>query len=159
MSFQGMTLCAKDGSRLRSGQGRAPFGTPVPVLGSTQFACAAGGKGGPPPLHPRPGALPLGTPIRCIHLPNDWCACLWYAKTNESCYESLGIPEACANGQIMRLTSFAGGLGGGSPSQRGARGAEPARIHRLERYRPCVFSPSISALAHKISCWSTATGR
>jgi len=27
------------------------------------LACAAGGKGGPPPLHSRPGPLPLGTPI------------------------------------------------------------------------------------------------
>jgi len=26
------------------------------------FAYAAGGKGPPGPLHPRPGALPLGTP-------------------------------------------------------------------------------------------------
>ncbi|MCU0495256.1 MAG: hypothetical protein MUD01_27020, partial [Chloroflexaceae bacterium] len=26
------------------------------------FACAAGGKGPPGPLHPRPGATPLGTP-------------------------------------------------------------------------------------------------
>jgi len=28
-----------------------------------QLPYAGGGRGGPPPLHPRPGALPLGTPI------------------------------------------------------------------------------------------------
>ena len=28
-----------------------------------QLPCAGGGKGRPRPLHPRPGALPLGTPI------------------------------------------------------------------------------------------------
>src|SRR5438874_12597883 len=36
----------------------------------------------------------------------------------------LGTTEAYAGGLIMRQASFAGGLGGGSPSQRGARGAE-----------------------------------
>jgi hypothetical protein len=40
----------------------------------------------------------------------------------------LSIPEACTDGLTRRLTPDAGGLGGGAPTQRGARGAEPARI-------------------------------
>jgi len=43
--------------------GQSPIGTPVLVFGLMLLACAAGGKGGPPPLHSRPGPLPLGTPI------------------------------------------------------------------------------------------------
>jgi len=34
---------------------------------------AAGGKGRPRPLRPRPGALPLGTPIWCYCMPSAWC--------------------------------------------------------------------------------------
>jgi hypothetical protein len=45
-------------------------------------------------------------------------------KTNER----RSTREACAGAQIRRLTSLAGGLGGSLPTQRGARGAEPARI-------------------------------
>jgi hypothetical protein len=39
----------------------------------------------------------------------------------------LGIPEACAGAASTRLTACAGGLGGGVPTQRGVRGAAPAR--------------------------------
>lgn len=33
------------------------------------------------------------------------------------------------------VTSFAGGLGGSKPTQRGARGAAPARIHVTMRHK------------------------
>ncbi len=46
--------------RLRGGT--APV-QPSSCIRIAPFAYAAGGKGWPHPLHPRLGALPLGTPI------------------------------------------------------------------------------------------------
>ena len=46
---------------------------------------------------------------------------------------------------IVRQALFVGGLGGGSPSQRGARGAAPARIP--EQYYQCAASTAGSAKA------------
>jgi hypothetical protein len=41
---------------------------------------------------------------------------------------ALGTTEACAVAAIVRQASVSGGLGRATPP-RGARGAEPARIH------------------------------
>ena len=87
----------------------------------------SGVQGAAAPPAPRPGTSSLGTLIRCSFVPSAWRACplvrmgavirickLWHTKGMRRCIYS-------------ELTSFAGGLGGGSPTQRGARGAEPAR--------------------------------
>src|SRR4051812_15709906 len=42
----------------------------------------------------------------------------------------------------LLLTSIAGGLGGGSPSQRGARGAEPPRIHVAMQWGARAAAPT-----------------
>src|SRR6266508_6355260 len=44
----------------------------------------------------------------------------------------LSTTEPSVDASSIRQASLAGGLGGGSPSQRGARGAEPARIRKAE---------------------------
>jgi len=57
-------------------RGLRPLHSPILVLGRCKFAYAAGGRGRPCPLHSRPGAPPLGTPIRCTSMPNAWRTCL-----------------------------------------------------------------------------------
>jgi hypothetical protein len=68
-----------------------------------------------------------------VALRNVRRACLWYAEIIVTRLVCLDIPEACARSLILRWTSFAGSLGGRRPRApfgwRGARGAEPARIH------------------------------
>src|SRR3954471_19878708 len=56
----------------------------------------------------------------------------------------FGIPEACVAACIRRLTSYAGGLGGRWPAQRGARGAEPARIHATMSH--AAFEQSVASI-------------
>jgi len=59
----------------RQGWPLPPHPRPGTSLGK-QLPCAGGGRGWPRPLHSRPGASPLGTPIRCMHMPSVWCTCL-----------------------------------------------------------------------------------
>jgi len=84
-----------DGSRLRGGrhatassatqdagalrgrrQGWLAGTPPRAVRPDMQAPCAGGGRGRPRPLHSRPGAAPLGTPIWCLGMGSAWCACL-----------------------------------------------------------------------------------
>ncbi len=66
--------------------------------------------------------------------------------------QAFGIPKACADSLNMQQVSFAGGLGGGAPAQRGARGAEPARIAKqhIMRWKAANIT-SIYALETKNS--------
>src|SRR6266508_6346610 len=89
-----------------------------------QLPCAGGGKGRPRPLHPRPGALPLGTPIRCTHLPSAGRACLW-ANVSGSNDPDLSIPDTCDGALIVRQASFAGGLGAARPPSGEREGQSP----------------------------------
>ena len=79
--------------------------------GSTLVACAAGGKGRPRPLHPRPGASPLGTPIRCSRMPKRLARMPTGRSEQAAMNACFGITEACAGALIMRQASLAGGLG------------------------------------------------
>jgi hypothetical protein len=131
------------------------------------FAYAAGGKGGPPPLHPRPRAAPLGIPIRCNSITNvrrtglrailSWqlmiqllayqshapmpVICYWHhlqgvwGAARHPSGEREGRSPLASWGKAQRQA--AGSARGGARShpgakrsvkQRGARGAEPARI-------------------------------
>jgi len=45
---------------------------------------------------------------------------------------SFDIPKGMCRYNYSELTSFAGGLGGSLPAQRGARGAEPARMRAAQ---------------------------
>src|SRR4051794_15034667 len=82
-----------------------------------------------PPAPSANGRVPLGTPIRCGRMGESQARmpllCGDFAREQGR----LGATKACVSALIVRQTSLAGGLGGGSPTQRGARGAEPARIH------------------------------
>ena len=112
-------------------------------------ACAASGKGGPPPRHffhdacrsparraARGGRAPCTPGLgRCPWEPRfdvSPVERLAHMLTGRPKLENInvcfGTTEACADSLIALLTSIAGGLGGGSPSQRGARGAEPTRM-------------------------------
>ena len=94
--------------RRAAGGDRAP-GHPDSI--PMQYASAAGGRGRPRPLHPRPRAPPLGTPIRCD--------CRWEGQARmpmgrgeQAAHDpGFGIPEACATTLILPLPSHAGGLG------------------------------------------------
>ena len=84
-------------------------------------------SGGAVPPEPPAGALPLDPKMMPPPGESQTCMAL-VCSDNRSKFVCLSIPEPCTGALIMRQTSFAGGLGGGSPSQRGARGAAPARI-------------------------------
>ena len=129
----------------RGGQGRAPLGrTPVPAFGSTLFAYAAGGGVGRHPCTPSQGLRPWNPDLMRSHqacqtymppLQHNARALLMLgcATALESICWQLGCPEACSNVTICEIASFAGGLGGRRPAQRGARGAEPPRMLRMHQ--------------------------
>jgi len=59
---------------------------------------AGGGKGRPRLLHPRPRALPLGTPIRRDHMVKVRRACLRGDRSQQQRMHIFGTTEACADG-------------------------------------------------------------
>ena len=82
----------------------------VSLAGQKPIACAAGGKGGPPPLHPRPGTTSLGILIRCARMPNAWCVCLqadWRRQPSSRSWHTKSMCRCI----YSELTSNAGGLG------------------------------------------------
>src|SRR6266480_4082927 len=54
------------------------------------------------PAPPARGVCPLEPYNGCDCLGNVRCGWLWYAETNEFCYDCLGILKACAGAAIMR---------------------------------------------------------
>jgi len=129
-------------SRLR-GERQGWPATPALLSRRVSFACAAGGKGRPRPLHPRPGALPLGTPIRCVTCRASGAHAYGQTKAGEHkcmfrhnggmCRQLDCATDINCRGSGGRLALPAGSARGGAHShargadelQRGARGAEP----------------------------------
>jgi len=56
-----------------------------------QLPYAGGGKGGSPPLHPRPWASPLGTPNWCDHFEESQTLMAPLCRDHRSKFDDLGI--------------------------------------------------------------------
>ena len=67
---------------------------PYAAAASVQVPYAGGGKGGPPPVHPRPmGVCPLEPQNDAVALKNVKRGWLWYAERIVCDFVCLGIPE------------------------------------------------------------------
>src|SRR4051812_1732609 len=102
---------------------------------------AGGGKGRPRPLHHRPRALPLGTPIRCIRI----AECQVHMPTGRhkpaAVDPALGITKACADTVLVRQASIAGGLGARCAPSGEREGQSPLAVPKDTNsafaYSPC----------------------
>jgi hypothetical protein len=116
------------------GQGHAPRGIPCATNGAVRLRGRRPGATRPP-APPARDAVPWNPDSMHAHAKRQMHMPLGSGEP-PSGSPALGTTEACAGALMMRQATCAGGLGGGSPAQRGARGAAPARIHAAMRQTP-----------------------
>ena len=102
----------------------------------TLLPYAGGGKGRPRPLHPRPRASPLGTPIRCDRVGSAWRGWLRCVEPNGldiTARHNGSMRRCCNRAASISCRGFGGRAAPPAGSARGrARSHAPRRICRID---------------------------